>query len=95
MASSPIFTPSSDKRYWSILRSRIDTLLENRSSVDSSLPHHQVPIIRVSVFFFFCSWFWMVMRDCEWLLLFVFFWGIERWTDGRGKEIEGRLDASA
>lgn len=82
MASSPIFTPSSDKRYWSTLRSRIDTLLENRSSVDSSLPHHQVPIIRVC-FFFFCSWFWMVMRVCEWLLLFVFFFGGDRAVDRR------------
>lgn len=68
MASSPIFTPSSDKRYWSTLRSRIDTLLENRSSVDSSLPHHQVPIIGVSVFFFSSvigfGWLCVIVNGC-------------------------------
>ncbi|KAK9282463.1 hypothetical protein L1049_005381 [Liquidambar formosana] len=32
MGSSPMFSPSSDKRFWSALRSRIDTLLENRKS---------------------------------------------------------------
>ncbi|KAA8550872.1 hypothetical protein F0562_002556 [Nyssa sinensis] len=30
MTSSPMFSPSSDKRFWSALRSRIDTLLDNR-----------------------------------------------------------------
>ncbi|XP_012092248.1 uncharacterized protein LOC105649997 isoform X2 [Jatropha curcas] len=30
MVSSPLFSPSSDKRFWSTLRNRIDTLLENR-----------------------------------------------------------------
>ncbi|KAF5207840.1 Ycf20-like protein [Thalictrum thalictroides] len=28
--SSPLFSPSSEKRFWSALRNRIDTLLENR-----------------------------------------------------------------
>ncbi|XP_027351056.1 uncharacterized protein LOC113862118 [Abrus precatorius] len=36
MASSPLFTPSSDKRFWSTLRSRIDTLLEGRQHISSS-----------------------------------------------------------
>ncbi|XP_021653887.2 uncharacterized protein LOC110645149 [Hevea brasiliensis] len=30
MISSPLFSPASDKRFWSTLRSRIDALLENR-----------------------------------------------------------------
>ncbi|KAJ6412333.1 hypothetical protein OIU84_005401 [Salix udensis] len=30
IVSSPLFCPASDKRFWSSLRSRIDTLLENR-----------------------------------------------------------------
>ncbi|PSS14619.1 Centrosomal protein [Actinidia chinensis var. chinensis] len=34
--SSPMFSPSSDKRYWSALRSRIDTILENRKPNDLS-----------------------------------------------------------
>lgn len=32
MGSSPIYSPSSDKRFWSNLRSRVDTLLENREN---------------------------------------------------------------
>ncbi|CAN6693935.1 unnamed protein product [Malus baccata var. baccata] len=31
-SSSPVFSPSSDKRFWSSLRSRIDALLDDRSS---------------------------------------------------------------
>ncbi|OIT34081.1 PREDICTED: uncharacterized protein LOC109205174 [Nicotiana attenuata] len=38
MGSSPIYSPSSDKRFWSTLRSRIDTLLENRPLIDFPLP---------------------------------------------------------
>jgi hypothetical protein len=30
MVSSPLFSPDSDKRFWSGLRSRMGTLLENR-----------------------------------------------------------------
>jgi hypothetical protein len=30
IVSSPLFCPASDKRFWSSLRGRIDTLLENR-----------------------------------------------------------------
>jgi hypothetical protein len=30
MVSSPLFSPDSDKRFWSALRSRMGTLLENR-----------------------------------------------------------------
>ncbi|CAK9176863.1 unnamed protein product [Ilex paraguariensis] len=37
MVSSPMFSPSSDKRFWSTLRSRIDTLLESRKPIDLSL----------------------------------------------------------
>ncbi|XP_050237610.1 uncharacterized protein LOC126687206 [Mercurialis annua] len=40
--SSPIFSPSSDKRFWSSLRSRIDTLLENRQCRVSSTTHVSV-----------------------------------------------------
>ncbi|KAJ4954641.1 hypothetical protein NE237_011424 [Protea cynaroides] len=29
-ASSPLLSPSSEKRFWSVLRNRVDTLLENR-----------------------------------------------------------------
>ncbi|KAL3517571.1 hypothetical protein ACH5RR_020160 [Cinchona calisaya] len=39
MGSPPTFSPSSDKRFWSTLHSRIDALLENRKPIDdSSLP---------------------------------------------------------
>ncbi|XP_016503793.2 uncharacterized protein LOC107821853 [Nicotiana tabacum] len=38
MGSSPIYSPSSDKRFWSTLRSRVDTLLENRTPVDFPFP---------------------------------------------------------
>lgn len=31
-SSSPLFSPSSDKRFWSTLRSRVDTLLDARQS---------------------------------------------------------------
>ncbi|KAG8389352.1 hypothetical protein BUALT_Bualt02G0220400 [Buddleja alternifolia] len=37
-SSPPIFSPSSDKRYWSSLRNRVDTLLENQKPLDRSLP---------------------------------------------------------
>ncbi|KAL8530640.1 hypothetical protein ACS0TY_007614 [Phlomoides rotata] len=37
-SSPPLFSPSSDQRFWSTLRNRIDTLLENRKPVDQSLP---------------------------------------------------------
>ncbi|CAI9778531.1 unnamed protein product [Fraxinus pennsylvanica] len=37
-SSSPIFSPSSDKRFWSTLRSRVDSLLENRKPIDQFLP---------------------------------------------------------
>ncbi|KAJ8552957.1 hypothetical protein K7X08_020350 [Anisodus acutangulus] len=39
--SSPIYSPSSDKHFWSNLRSRVDTILENRENcypVDISFP---------------------------------------------------------
>ncbi|CAL5353805.1 unnamed protein product [Camellia sinensis] len=36
MSSCPMFSPSSDKRFWSALRSRIDTILENRKPFDPS-----------------------------------------------------------
>ncbi|KAL2320946.1 hypothetical protein Fmac_029915 [Flemingia macrophylla] len=36
MGSSPVFSPSSDKRFWSTLRSRIDTLLDASQSNSSS-----------------------------------------------------------
>lgn len=32
MVSSPLFSPASDRRFWSALRSRIDTLLEHRQA---------------------------------------------------------------
>ncbi|KAL6968323.1 hypothetical protein U1Q18_034127 [Sarracenia purpurea var. burkii] len=35
---SPIFSPSSDKRFWSALSTRIDTILENRKPFDPSFP---------------------------------------------------------
>ena len=34
--SSPLLSPSSDKRFWSTLRSRIDTLLDARQSETST-----------------------------------------------------------
>ncbi|KAL0419904.1 UNVERIFIED_CONTAM: hypothetical protein Sradi_1403900 [Sesamum radiatum] len=37
-SSPPMFSPSSDKRFWSTLRSRVDTLIENRKPVDQSFP---------------------------------------------------------
>ncbi|XP_062144682.1 uncharacterized protein LOC133852032 isoform X2 [Alnus glutinosa] len=45
MGSSPLFSPSSDKRFWSALRSRTDTLLENRQSSmpsEPSVPTHLI-----------------------------------------------------
>lgn len=42
MSSSPMFSPSSDKRFWSALRSRIDTILENRKPFDPSFPPTQM-----------------------------------------------------
>ncbi|CAA3002053.1 Hypothetical predicted protein [Olea europaea subsp. europaea] len=36
-SSSPIYSPSSDKRFWSTLRSRVDSLLENRKPMDQSV----------------------------------------------------------
>lgn len=36
MGSSPLLTPSSDKRFWSTLRSRVDALLEERKCEFSS-----------------------------------------------------------
>ncbi|XP_073292215.1 uncharacterized protein [Primulina huaijiensis] len=37
-SSPPLFSPSSDKRFWSTLRSRIDTLLENRKPAEQAAP---------------------------------------------------------
>ncbi|KAI3449632.1 hypothetical protein Pfo_006297 [Paulownia fortunei] len=42
-SSPPMFSPSSDKRFWSTLNSRIDTLLVNRKPVDQSLPAQMNP----------------------------------------------------
>ncbi|KAK6940816.1 hypothetical protein RJ641_030347 [Dillenia turbinata] len=36
MGSSPLFSPSSDKQFWSTLRNRVDALLENRRNPDHS-----------------------------------------------------------
>ncbi|KAL8100818.1 uncharacterized protein LOC141682444 [Apium graveolens] len=36
-SSSPVSSPSSEKRLWSSLRDRVDTILENHSSVDQPL----------------------------------------------------------
>ncbi|KAK2976285.1 hypothetical protein RJ640_019768 [Escallonia rubra] len=36
--ASPVLSPSSDRRFWSELRTRIDTLLENRKPIDQSSP---------------------------------------------------------
>ncbi|XP_059625177.1 uncharacterized protein LOC132268337 [Cornus florida] len=36
MSSSPMFSPSSDKRFWSTLRGRIETLLDNRKPIYQS-----------------------------------------------------------
>ncbi|XP_058077701.1 uncharacterized protein LOC131226051 isoform X2 [Magnolia sinica] len=36
MGSSPRLSPSSDKRFWSSLRSRVDTILENRKRKNTS-----------------------------------------------------------
>ncbi|KAK3023100.1 hypothetical protein RJ639_043115 [Escallonia herrerae] len=36
--ASPVLSPSSDRRFWSALRTRIDTLLENRKPIDQSSP---------------------------------------------------------
>ncbi|CAA2964723.1 Hypothetical predicted protein [Olea europaea subsp. europaea] len=33
-SSSPIFSPSSDKRFWSTLRILVDSLLENQKPID-------------------------------------------------------------
>ncbi|KAE9444572.1 hypothetical protein C3L33_23530, partial [Rhododendron williamsianum] len=41
ISSSPSFSPSSDKRFWSALHSRIDTLLENRKPIPTQ------PIVHV------------------------------------------------
>ncbi|GAV57783.1 hypothetical protein CFOL_v3_01319 [Cephalotus follicularis] len=56
MGSSPSHTPSSDKRLWSALRSRIDLILESRNSrvltaqnqltLDTSLPTTQMNVRR-------------------------------------------------
>ncbi|KAF7818319.1 F-box/WD repeat-containing 10 [Senna tora] len=42
MASSPLFSPASDKRFWSNLRSRVDTLLDDRhtNAQNASTPTH-------------------------------------------------------
>ncbi|KAE8009718.1 hypothetical protein FH972_006140 [Carpinus fangiana] len=45
MGSSPLISPSSDKRFWSALRSRTETLLENRQSrmpSEPSAPTHLI-----------------------------------------------------
>ncbi|XP_022931083.1 uncharacterized protein LOC111437376 [Cucurbita moschata] len=43
VGSSPLFSPASDKRFWSSLRGRIDSLLEERnvksSNLDPIMPH--------------------------------------------------------
>ncbi|GFZ13630.1 hypothetical protein Acr_23g0020150 [Actinidia rufa] len=36
--STPMFSPSSDKHFWRALRTRIDTILENRKPNDPSFP---------------------------------------------------------
>ncbi|KAM3267352.1 putative protein isoform X1 [Capsicum chacoense] len=41
MGSSPIYSPSSDKRFWSNLRSRVDTLLENRENHNAALKQQE------------------------------------------------------
>ncbi|KAL6516072.1 hypothetical protein OROGR_019377 [Orobanche gracilis] len=42
--SSPqLFSPASDKRFWSTLCSRVDTLVENHQSLDQSLPAQTNP----------------------------------------------------
>ncbi|CAN4113654.1 unnamed protein product [Withania somnifera] len=42
MGSSPINSPSSDKRFWCNLRSRVDTLLENRENCNPAQMHDGV-----------------------------------------------------
>ncbi|KAK1352638.1 Centrosomal protein [Heracleum sosnowskyi] len=37
-SSSPVSSPSLDKRLWSSLRDRVDTILENQNSADQPLP---------------------------------------------------------
>ncbi|KAL7151393.1 hypothetical protein ABFS83_04G027800 [Erythranthe nasuta] len=37
-SSPPMFSPCSDKRFWSTLRSRTETLIENRKPIDHPLP---------------------------------------------------------
>ncbi|KAL1825938.1 hypothetical protein ACET3Z_012716 [Daucus carota] len=38
MDSTSVISPSSDSSFWSALRNRVDTLLENRKAIDQSLP---------------------------------------------------------
>ncbi|KAL7151392.1 hypothetical protein ABFS83_04G027800 [Erythranthe nasuta] len=45
-SSPPMFSPCSDKRFWSTLRSRTETLIENRKPIDHPLPANGEPIDR-------------------------------------------------
>lgn len=42
MGSSPMYSPSSDKRLWSTLRSRIDTLLDSHPQLVSAFIYVQL-----------------------------------------------------
>lgn len=49
MGSSPLISPSSDKRFWSALRSRTETLLENRQSRMPSEPSVTTHLVSVCI----------------------------------------------
>lgn len=63
--SSPLLSPSSDKRFWSTLRSRIDTLLDARQS-ETSTHSPTVSVLRyylVQSIFFFPFNFELIRQD--------------------------------
>ena len=93
MGSSPLISPSSDKRFWSALRSRTETLLENRQSrmpSEPSAPTHLVSVcIQPFDWILCCS----MLAGEFWIDRLVGFF-VDRRRIGPSEPIEGRLAAS-
>lgn len=86
-SSSPIFSPSSDKRFWSTLRILVDSLLENQKPIDQFV-HVKM------VWYFITLWigaFWTFFSFDLMMNFYGFYENcVEWWGHAAAEEIEGR-----
>lgn len=88
MASPSLSSPTSDKRFWSSLRGRVDSLLQERIAKSSNLDPSMSHQFAVSAFLFDLTSFTnskLILMGLLYLLGQI----------GKGKEIEGRFIAFA